>query len=186
MYWFFLQIKLLLMTMSIVFLSPIPVAQNFFFFFLELTHLLAVMWTVPFVNDGDYRLTVTACSMACILYLGIFSSSVYDDAANYSDVFVYIHMLQLLLALLAQMKPLVDFLFAMFEAAMEASDLRDSVNELIAEEDEPEEEEPSAAMMAFKRSKNKMKMSALMNGGLLGGSPKKNAVQPEPSLKLEE
>jgi hypothetical protein len=80
-------------------------------------------------------------------------------------------------AILVQGKPLVDFLFAAFEAVMEASDLRDSVNELVATEDE---EEPSAGVAALRRSMTKSTVITALR------SPKSNAVQPESYIVGDE
>ena len=158
LYWVYLQMKMLLLAISVVFLGPFPIVQAGIFLFCEIVHLVAVLWVMPFINFWNHCAAVISSILSIMLYLGFVSLANAADPSSYSSLYVFIMMLILFQALVTQLWPLLVILAQLFTFLISAMDML----ELAGGE---EEEEPSEAQVTMQRAMTRMTLGSIKSLG---------------------
>jgi hypothetical protein len=153
LYWVYLQIKLFLLAVAIVFLPPVPIIQASVFLVCEILHLLSVLWVMPFVNFFNHISAVISSVLAIILYIGFVGAGLLGDPSRYSSLYVFVHMAILAQALITQLWPILVILAQVFTALVMALDM----SELLGGGDEG----PSESAVTLQRAANRLKLLSI-------------------------
>jgi hypothetical protein len=152
LYWVYLQMKMLLLAISVVFLGPFPIVQAGIFLFCEIVHLVAVLWVMPFINFWNHCAAVISSTLSIILYIGFVGLGSAADPSNYSSLYVFIMMLILFQALVTQLWPLLVIIGQIFTCLVMAYDM----SELAGGE---EEVAPSVFQVTLHRAMARMTLT---------------------------
>ena len=150
LYWVYLQLKMLLLAIAIVFLPPLPIVQAGVFLFCEIVHLLCVLWVMPFINFWNHVSTVVSSILSIILYIGFAGLGSAADASNYSSLYVFVMLIILAQALITQMWPVLVFIGKLFTLLVTALDMLELMG--------GGEEEVSESVVTLRRAVSRLKL----------------------------
>jgi hypothetical protein len=151
LYWVYMQIKMLILVISVVFLGPFPIVQAGMFLFCEIVHLVAMLWVMPFINYMNHCAAVISSVLTIILYISFVGLGSAADPSSYSSLYVFIMMLILLQALVTQLWPVLVIIGQVFTFMVMALDMTALAG--------GEEVAPSESQVTSKRAISRMTLS---------------------------
>jgi Ca2+-binding EF-hand superfamily protein len=156
LYWVYLQIKMLMLAISIVFLQPFPIIQAGIFLFCEILHLLSVLWVMPFINFWNHCAAVISSVLSIFLFSSFVGLGSAADPSTYSSLYVFVMLAILAQALATQMWPILVIIAQLFKFLIFALDM----SELLGGADEG----PSESAVTLQRAAGRLKLINIPGG----------------------